>query len=422
MKQNKTNAVVCVAGLGYVGQPLSEAFARTIKVIGFDINAAKVARLKKDNRNPNLTFTTDPKQIRKADFVAMCVPTPVTPSKEPDLTDVVSVAHIVGRNLKKGAIAILESTVYPGVTEDIVKPILEQESGMKCGVDFKIAYSPERINPGDDAHTINNTTKIVSGMDDETAQLVAGLYRRAVGKVFIARNIKTAEAAKLTENIQRDLNIALMNELSLIFEKLGLRTADVLDAAATKWNFHRYSPGLVGGHCIPVVPYHLVYKARELGYQSQVILAGRAINDAMPANIARMTISALKDAGKVIKKSRVLILGLTYKENVPDIRESPVPPMARELRKHGAEVLGYDPLLDPDVFKTHFNIELLRNLKVLKRDRVDAVILTVAHTLFRELTLADLKAILHRPPVLVDVRSIYNIDEAQQEGFYYRTL
>ncbi len=240
MVTNLNRAVVCIAGLGYVGLPLAQAFARGMKVIGFDINAKKVKALQRANKNPSLTFTTNPAEIKKADFISMCVPTPVTRHKEPDLTDVKNVSATVGRNLKKGSVVILESTVYPGVTEEIVQPILEKESGMKCGADFKIAYSPERVNPGDDAHTIDKITKIVSGMDEETTRCVAELYRRAAGNIFVAASIKTAEAAKLIENIQRDLNIALMNELSIIFEKLGLRTSEVLDAAATKWNFHRY--------------------------------------------------------------------------------------------------------------------------------------------------------------------------------------
>jgi len=248
------------------------------------------------------------------------VPTPITKSKEPDLKYVKSATEIVGNNLKKGAVVVLESTVYPGVTEEIVKPILEKKSGMKCGADFKIGYSPERINPSDEAHTLDKITKIVAGMDDETTEILADLYG-LITNVYKAKDIKTAEAAKVIENIQRDLNIALMNELAIIFHKMGLDTKAVLEAASTKWNFHRYSPGLVGGHCIPVDPYYLVYKAKELGYHPQVILAGRAINDYMPKHVAEMAIKGLNEAGKVIKGSKVLIMGLTYKENVPDTRE-----------------------------------------------------------------------------------------------------
>ena len=299
MKYNLDKSVVCIVGLGYIGLPLAEVFARSMSVIGFDTNTKKLNRLQAEqskNRKSadinRLTFTDNPQDISKADFIIICVPTPVTPSKEPDLTPVRSAAGIVGRNMKKSSIITLESTVFPGVTEEIVRPILEEKSGMRCGTDFKIGYSPERINPGDSQHEIGKITKVVSGMDEETTAVLAALYRR-ITKVFITKDIKTAEAAKVIENIQRDINIALMNELSLIFERMGLNTRDVIDAAATKWNFQRYAPGLVGGHCIPVDPYYLVYKARELDYHPQIILAGRAINDFMPKHVAEMTIEPL---------------------------------------------------------------------------------------------------------------------------------
>ena len=277
------NKTVCIVGLGYVGLPLAEAFSSHLKTIGFDIDDVKInffasqKPLLKRNKE-NIEFTSDPSEIKQADFVLICVPTPVTKSKEPDLSYVKSAVEIVGKNLKKGAIVVLESTVYPGVTEEVVASILERESGMKCGIDFKIGYSPERINPGDEAHTLNRITKIVAGMDEETTEILAELYG-LITNVYKAKDLKTAEAAKVIENIQRDLNIALMNELAIIFHKMGLDTKSVLEAASTKWNFHNYSPGLVGGHCIPVDPYYLVYKAKELGYHPQVILAGRAIND-----------------------------------------------------------------------------------------------------------------------------------------------
>ena len=253
-----SKAVVCVIGLGYVGLPLAKAFSTSLKVIGFDIDAAKSKMLNQGNAKQNLSFTDNPKEISQADFIIICVPTPVTESREPDLSQVKAAATIVSQNMKRNSVIIMESTVYPGVTEEVVKPILE-ESGLRCGQDFKIAYCPERINPGDRKHTIDKITKVVAGMDEETTELVAELYRKVTPHIFKARNIKTAEAAKIIENIQRDLNIALMNELSLIFDRLGLNTKDILDAAATKWNFHRYSPGLVGGHCIPVDPYYLVH-------------------------------------------------------------------------------------------------------------------------------------------------------------------
>lgn len=287
MKRDLEGMVVCIVGLGYVGLPLAEAFAKSLKVIGFDINDDKIRKLNRSNNNRNLVFTDDPREISRADFIIICVPTPVTKSKEPDLTHVKGAAETIGQNMKKGSVVILESTVYPGVTEEIVKPILEKESGLKCGEGFKIAYSPERINPGDREHSIDKITKVVAGMDEETTELIAELYRRITPHVFKAKDINTAEVAKVIENIQRDLNIALVNELAIIFQKMGLSTRDVLDAAATKWNFYRYSPGLVGGHCIPVDPYYLVYKARELGYHPQVILAGRAINDSMLSYLSR---------------------------------------------------------------------------------------------------------------------------------------
>nr|QNO57279.1 UDP-N-acetyl-D-mannosamine dehydrogenase [Methanosarcinales archaeon ANME-1 ERB7] len=274
------NKTVCIVGLGYVGLPLAEAFSRHLKVIGYDIDDKKIRELNAENDKENIEFTSDPSKIKQADFVLICVPTPVTKSKEPDLKYVKSAAEIVGKNLKKGVIVVLESTIYPGVTEEIIAPILdlERESGLKCGADFKIGYSPERINPGDEAHTLDKITKIVAGMDEETTEILAELYG-LITNVYKAKDIRTAEAAKVIENIQRDLNIALMNELAIIFHKMSLDTKSVLEAASTKWNFHLYKPGLVGGHCIPVDPYYLVYKAKELDYHPQVILAGRAIND-----------------------------------------------------------------------------------------------------------------------------------------------
>jgi len=306
LKQNK--AVLCIVGLGYVGLSLAEAFSQSLTVIGFDIDTGRISQLTDQlsaGGNSRLILTSDAREINRADFIIICVPTPVTKSKEPDLASLKNAARTVGQNMRRGSIIILESTVYPGVTDEIMRPILEKESGLSCGQDFRIAYSPERVNPGDREHTIDKVTKVVSGMDEETTEIVAELYRKVTPSVFKARDIATAEAAKVIENIQRDLNIALMNELSLIFEKMGLSTKDVLAAATTKWNFHRYSPGLIGGHCIPVDPYYLVYKAKELGYHPQVILAGRAINDSMPKHIAEMTIKALNSVGKVIKGSRV---------------------------------------------------------------------------------------------------------------------
>lgn len=324
--------------------------------------------------------------------------------------------------MQKESVVILESTVYPGVTEEVMKPILKEASGLKCGGHFKIAYAPERINPGDEEHTIDKVTKVVAGMDEETTHLVAELYRKITPHIYQARDIKTAEAAKVIENIQRDLNIALINELYIIFRKMGLSTADILDAAATKWNFPRYYPSLVGGHCIPVDPYYLVYKARELGYYPQVILAGRAINDYMPKHVAEVTIKALNEAGKVIKGSRVLIMGLTYKEDVLDVRESPGKGIIKELREYGVEVTGFDPLLKGADFEDEFGIRLFKDWEEIKESKTDCIILSVAHSLFRKLQLSDLRQIQNSEPVLIDVRGIFDADEAKGAGFYYQTL
>ncbi len=411
-------AVVCVIGCGYVGLPLAQAFSKSLKVISFDIDEAKTKKLSEGNGNPNHIFTNDPRTISQADFIAICVPTPVTKSKEPDLSYVEQAAKMVGQHMKKGAIVILESTVYPGVTEEIVKPILEKESGLKCGTDFKLAYSPERINPGDNEHTVDKVTKIVAGMDEETTESVAELYRVVTPSVFKVKDIKTAEAAKLIENIQRDINIALMNELSVIFDKMGLNTKDVLDAAATKWNFHRYHPGLVGGYCIPVVPYYLVYKGKELGYHPQVILAGRAINDSMPKHVAEMTIKALNKVGKVIKGSRILIMGLTYKENVADIRESPVTEVIKELRDYETEIFGYDPLVS--VIEQQLGIKAVVNLADIPP--IDAVILMAAHDVFRPMTLEKLGRLMNNNPVLIDVRGFFDIHQIDKARLSYKCL
>ncbi len=389
---------VCVVGLGYVGQPLAEAFSSHLKTIGFDIVEEKVNRINGHNGG-KLLCTSNPASIKQADFVLICVPTPITKHKEPDLSPVRSAAEVVGKNLKKGSIVVLESTVYPGVTEEIVVPILEKESGMICGTDFKVGYSPERVNPGDEAHSLDKITKIVSGIDEESTRILAELYG-LITHVFVARNIKTAEAAKVIENIQRDLNIALMNELSLIFHKMGLNTQDVLEAAGTKWNFHKYTPGLVGGHCIPVDPYYLVYKARELGHHPQVILAGRAVNDYMPKHVAEMAIKGLNDAGRVIKGSKVLIMGLTYKENVSDTRESPAREMVKALQEYKVDVYGYDPLLSKKEIEG-FGVKAIEKLDGVKPD---CVILAVAHEQFRIVGEGELAKTIRDCLVVVDVK------------------
>jgi UDP-N-acetyl-D-galactosamine dehydrogenase len=409
------NKTVCVIGLGYVGYPLAEAFSRYLRTIGYRRDEQKVQELNASPTN-RILATTDPHRIREADFVIIAVPTPVTRAKDPDLEPVQTATELVGRNLKKHAIVVLESTVYPGVTEEFMKPILEKESGMVCGKDFAIGYSPERVNPGDEAHTLDKITKVVAGMDAPTLERLADLYG-LVTTVYRAPDIRTAEAAKVIENIQRDLNIALMNELSMIFARLGIDTDEVLKAAGTKWNFHAYRPGLVGGHCIPVDPYYLVKKAKEVGYHPQVILSGRAINDSMPRYVADMAIKSLNKVGKTIKGSDVLIMGLTYKEDVADIRESPVEEMIHELKDFDVNVYGYDPLL-PDSVITHFGAVPLPKLD----QKVDAIIIAVAHRQFKQMTIPQIRDLMKPTPVLVDVRGMVDPEGAKAEGIFYKKL
>ena len=408
------NITVCVVGLGYVGYPLAEAFSHHYTTIGYDVDERKIAQLKADGTPVDVT--TDPARIAEADMISICVPTPVTKAKDPDLFFVKSASETVGKHMKHGAVVVMESTVYPGLTEEVMLPILEKESGMKCGVDFAIGYSPERINPGDDAHTLDKINKVVSGMDEETTAFVAEVYRK-ITNVFVAKNIKTAEAAKVIENTQRDLNIALMNELSMIFARMNLDTSEVLAAAGTKWNFHQYRPGLVGGHCIPVDPYYLVQKANEVGYHSKVITAGRSVNDNMPAYVAQMTVKGMIAAGMVIKGAKVLIMGLTYKENVPDVRESPVEAMVAELKEYGVEVYGYDPLL-PDAVIEKFGAVPVAQFSEIS---ADAIIISVMHDQFKLLKFSDLP--FSTALFVMDVTGYYshNVDPSEIK-FRYEKL
>ena len=421
-KDISNKQIICIIGLGYVGLPLARAFSKKFKVIGFDIIKEKVQKLREANDRPDLSFTGNAKEISKADFNIICVPTPIDAANEPDLTAIKNAAAIIGRNMKKGSTTILESTVYPGLTEEIVKPILEKESGLVCGKDFYIGYSPERINPGDDEHSVERVIKIVAGMNEQVTEKVADLYRNITPQVFKAKNIKTAEAAKLAENIQRDMNIALANELSIIFSRLGINSSDVFEAAATKWNYQRYNPGMVGGYCIPVVPYYLVHKSRKLGYEPELILAGRNTNNAMPGYIAESIIAALKNSRKTLAKMRVLVMGLTYKENVAEYRESPVKDLVQELKNHKIEVLAFDALLQEDVIKSEFDVKPVHGLEELKKNKVDAVIITVAHAPFKQLELKDLKEIQKDTPVLIDIPGIFKTKNADKAGFYYKAL
>jgi len=412
------SATVCVVGAGYVGLPLSQVLARSHRVISYDIDANKMKILSERNGDPNHSFTTDPRQIAKADFITICVPTPLAEDKRPDMSYIKEAAAVVGRHMKKGAIVIVESSVYPGATEELFKPILEQESGYECGRDFKLAYSPERINPGDSEHNVDKVTKVVAACDEEALDRVSDLYRYVTPNIFRASNIRTAEAAKLVENTQRDLNIALVNELSIIFQRMGISTSEVLDAAATKWNFHKYSPGLVGGYCIPVVPYFLMQKAEEHGYHPQVVLAGRATNDYMPSHIAEMAVRSINDVSKVIKGSNVLIMGCTYKENVSDTRETPVRDVIKELRRYGVEVYGYDPLVENG--EKDFGFAFIRELQ--GAPKMDCIILAVAHDIFRGIFLDNLRNIMNSHPIIIDVRGFFDIPEIRNSDIIYRRL
>jgi UDP-N-acetyl-D-galactosamine dehydrogenase len=404
-----------VIGLGYVGLPLALAIARRFpETIGFDISDRKVARLRDGTdttgevpreslKASDIKFTAELDGMGPCTFFVVAVPTPVDSQKRPDLTPVVKACEVVGKALRKGAVVVFESTVYPGVTEDVCGPVLERVSGLRRGVDFKLAYSPERINPGDKEHTLERITKIVSGEDAETLERVAAVYGAVVpAGVYRAPSIKVAEAAKVIENTQRDLNIALMNELALIFDRMGIRTSDVLSAAGTKWNFLPFRPGLVGGHCIGVDPYYLTSKAEALGYHPQVILAGRRINDDMGRFVAQKTVKLLAQSQSPVKDARVGILGLTFKENVPDLRNSRVPDIVTELREFGISPLVADALADAEEAREEYGITLapLEDFREL-----DALILAVAHRAYMDLAIAKLASMIKGRGVVVDVKS-----------------
>lgn len=429
---SKKGTVVCIVGLGYVGLPLAVEFAKKgVRVVGFDVDDKKVKELRKgrdimgeygkgDIKSPSITYTSNAADIGKANFVIISVPTPVTKKNKPDMRFLKSASKTVGKNIKKGNIVVYESTVYPGATEEVCVPILEKSSKLKCGRDFKVGYSPERINPGDRKHTVTKIVKVVSGIDKRTTDDIAKVYGWIVkAGTYKAKDIKTAEAAKVIENIQRDLNIALMNELSLIFDKMGINTLDVVKAAGTKWNFHTYQPGLVGGHCIPVDPYYLVHKAKKLGYNPKVILSGRSINDSMASYVARKTVQLLKDSKKKVKGARVLLMGLTFKENVADLRTTPAKAIILGLKRQGVKVIGYDPLVEPDVARRYFKITALKDFKAGK---FDAVIVSVVHDEFKKLSLEDLQKTMRGKPVLMDVKGFFNPKEAHKLGFSYKQL
>lgn len=421
-----------LVGLGYVGMPIAVAFARKIDVIGFDLNKEKI-KLYKSGVDPThevgdeqiakstVDFTDDESRLREAKFHIVAVPTPVNDDHTPDLSPVEGASRILGRNLTKGSIVVFESTVYPGVTEDVCVPILEKESGLKCGVDFKIGYSPERINPGDKVHRLETIKKIVSGMDEETLDCVAKVYELVVDAgVHRAESIKVAEAAKVIENSQRDINIAFMNELSIIFNKMGIDTKAVLEAAGTKWNFLKFYPGLVGGHCIGVDPYYLTYKAEMLGYHSQIILAGRRINDDMGKYVAENCVKNLIAADKAVKQAKVAILGFTFKENCPDTRNTKIIDIVNELKEYGISPVIADPQADADEAKRLYGVEFIDMNSIVG---MDAVILAVAHTEFASFTMPEIEKMFGSgKKVLLDIKGLLDRREYEAAGYSYWRL
>jgi UDP-N-acetyl-D-galactosamine dehydrogenase len=417
---------LAVIGLGYVGLPLAVCLARHFRVIGFDLKAGKIAALRqgKDPVGENgdaaiaasgITFSDDPQVLRGPALYIVCVPTPVDAAKRPNFSPLISASTLVGQHIAHGAVVVYESTVYPGATEQVCVPVLERASNMRAGADFSFGYSPERINPGDREHTVERILKVVSGSDPSTTELLAKVYGAAIkAGVFVAPSIKVAEAAKVIENTQRDLNIALMNELALIFKRLDIDTLDVLEAAGTKWNFLPFRPGLVGGHCIGVDPYYLTYKAEETGYHPQVILAGRRINDGMGPWIAQECIRLMINAGRQVKGGRVLILGLTFKENCSDVRNSKVVDIVEELQRFGAIALVVDPVADAQDARNAYGLELHALSAVT---HCDAVIVAVAHQEIRQLDMAVLAKIAGPGAPFLDVKSVFKREELSQHGF-----
>lgn len=419
-----------VIGLGYVGMPLAVAFAKKVGVVGFDLNVAKLEKYssgfdptgevgEEAVRKTTMTFTADETRLRESRFHVVAVPTPINQDKTPDLSPVTGASAILGRNLTKGSIVVYESTVYPGVTEEVCVPILEKESGLKCGVDFKIGYSPERINPGDRVHRLENIRKIVSGMDDEALDQIARVYEMIIeAGVYRASSIKVAEAAKVVENSQRDINIAFMNELAMVFDRMGIDTNEVVDAMNTKWNALGFRPGLVGGHCIGVDPYYFVYQAEKLGYHSQIILSGRKINDGMGGYVADAAIKQMILAGQDVAKAKVVILGLTFKENCPDSRNSKVEDILSRFREYGIQPVVIDPWADPEDALREYGIRLA---DAREAKGADCVICAVAHRQFATLTPEEIDRMYEEnrsgQRVLIDVKGLFDAQALMERGY-----
>lgn len=432
---NKQEALALV-GLGYVGMPIAHAFAKKgLNVIGFDLNAAKIELYKSgidptmevgddEIKNTKIQFTADEKELQKAKFIIVAVPTPVNTDHTPDLTPVIGASEIVGRNLTPGSIVVYESTVYPGCTEDVCIPILEKESGLKCGVDFKIGYSPERINPGDKVHRLENIHKIVSGIDEESLQEIKAVYDLVIEVgTHPVSNLRTAEAVKVVENSQRDINIAFMNELAMVFDRMEIDTNEVVDGMNTKWNALGFRPGLVGGHCIGVDPYYFTYEAEKLGYHSQIILNGRIVNDSMGAFVADKAVKKMIEAGQAPKKSKVVILGLTFKENCPDTRNSKVDDIIKQLNTYGIEPTVVDPWASERDAMHEYGVTLTPIEKVAD---ADCVIVAVAHNEFRAMNLTDIKKLFKEgsdeEKVLIDVKGLYKVEDLKASGMQWWRL
>lgn len=426
---------LALIGLGYVGMPIAVEFAKHVKVIGFNHNEKRIAQYKSgidpthevgDEAISKTTvdFTSDETRLREAKFLIVAVPTPINTDHTPDLEPVENASRIVGRNLTPGSIVVYESTVYPGVTEDICVPILEKESGLKCGVDFKIGYSPERINPGDKVHTLTTIRKIVSGMDELTCKVIKQVYDIVIAAgTYPVSSIRTAEAVKVVENSQRDINIAFMNELAMVFDKMGIDTNEVVDGMNTKWNALGFRPGLVGGHCIGVDPYYFTYEAEKLGYHSQIILNGRIVNDSMGAYVADVALKKMIEAGQAPKKSKVVILGLTFKENCPDTRNSKVDDIIKHLNKYGIDPIVVDPWASERDAMHEYGVKLTKMEDVHDSD---CVIVAVAHNEFRSLSLSDIKKLFKDVPdeekVLIDVKGLYKVDDLRVSGMQWWRL
>lgn len=426
---------LALVGLGYVGMPIAVEFSKHVNVIGFDINKAKIEAYKNGIdptrevgdeaiKDCSVAWTADETRLKEAKFIIVAVPTPVNDDTTPDLTPVIDSSEIVGRNLTKGAIVVYESTVYPGVTEEICVPILERESGLRCGVDFKVGYSPERINPGDKVHRLTTIKKIVSGMDEESLEEIANVYQIVVDAgVHKASSIQVAEAAKVIENSQRDINIAFMNELSIIFNKMGIDTLEVLEAAGTKWNFLPFRPGLVGGHCIGIDPYYLTYRAEQFGYHSQIILSGRRINDDMGKYVAEQTVKQLIKADKPIRTAKVGCLGITFKEDCPDARNSKVNDILKELHEYGIQPIVCDPVADASDAKRFYGVDLV---SISEFRELDCLIIAVAHKEFKTLSNEDIEGMFKAEPndrkVIVDVKGVREKKELLNLGYRYWRL